>query len=131
MDLFDEDILKLWHALYNNKVEYIIIGGFAANLHGYQRFTGDLDIWLNDTIGNRKHLRKALSDYGLPDNAEYERLQFVAGWTAITLLNFFTLDIIVKIKGLENYSFNDCLSLASVATICLVILWSKNKPVSK
>ena len=27
MDLFDEDILKLWHALYNNKVEYIIIGG--------------------------------------------------------------------------------------------------------
>ena len=27
--------------------------------------------------------------------------------------------------------FKKCFSLASAATICLVILWSKNKPVSK
>ena len=44
-----------------------MIGGFATNLHGYQRFTDDMDIWIEDTKGNRKKLRKAFAEYGLGD----------------------------------------------------------------
>jgi hypothetical protein len=48
MDIFDEEILKFWGALQNNNVRYIMVGGYAANLHGFQRYTGDIDIWLDD-----------------------------------------------------------------------------------
>jgi hypothetical protein len=40
-------------------------GGFAVNLHGYQRFTGDADLWLEDTLDNRKKLRKAFFEMEL------------------------------------------------------------------
>lgn len=46
MDIFDEEILKFWTVLQKTKVKYIMVGGYATNLHGYQRFTGDIDIWI-------------------------------------------------------------------------------------
>jgi hypothetical protein len=54
MDIFDVEILKFWRALQQNQAKFIMIGGFATNLHGYQRFTGDMDIWIEDTPENRK-----------------------------------------------------------------------------
>jgi hypothetical protein len=53
MDIFDEEILKFWKALFEEKVKYIMVGGYATNLHGFQRFTADMDIWINDTAENR------------------------------------------------------------------------------
>ena len=55
MDIFDEDILLLWKCLHQNDVRYIMIGGFAINLHGYSRATKDIDIWIEDTLENRKN----------------------------------------------------------------------------
>jgi hypothetical protein len=46
MDIFDEEILKFWAALQIQKVRYIMVGGYATNLHGYQRYTADIDIWM-------------------------------------------------------------------------------------
>jgi hypothetical protein len=43
VDVFDEEILNFWRALHENNAQYILVGGYAINLHGYQRFTGDLD----------------------------------------------------------------------------------------
>ncbi len=37
MDIFDEEILEFWKSLQNNKVRYIMVGGYATNLHGFQR----------------------------------------------------------------------------------------------
>jgi len=59
VDIFDEEILKFWKALQDNNVEYIMVGGYATNLHGYQRFTGDLDIWRKDTLENRQLKNRA------------------------------------------------------------------------
>jgi hypothetical protein len=44
MDIFDVEINKFWRALQYNCVKYILFGGYATNLNGYQRFTGDMDI---------------------------------------------------------------------------------------
>jgi hypothetical protein len=54
MDIFDEEILKFWGALPHRNVKYIMVGRYAANLHGYQRYTGDIDIWLEDSSENRQ-----------------------------------------------------------------------------
>ena len=54
MDVFDADILSLWRCLQQNQVKYIMIGGFATNLHGYSRATKYIDIWIEDNLENRK-----------------------------------------------------------------------------
>ncbi len=43
MDIFDEEIIKFWNALFQNGVKYIMVGGYATNLHGYQRYTCDME----------------------------------------------------------------------------------------
>ncbi len=48
MDVFDEEIIKFWKALNKFNVRYIMVGGFATNIHGFQRFTADIDIWIED-----------------------------------------------------------------------------------
>lgn len=55
----NEQIVAIWNSFFENKVKYITIGGFAVNIYGYNRNTGDIDIYLEDTIENRVNLRKA------------------------------------------------------------------------
>lgn len=117
MDIFDAEIINFWKSLQQNHVRFIMIGGFATNLHGYQRFTGDMDIWIEDTKENRKELRKAFVEYGLGDIELLERMKFVTGWTEFYLNNGLRLDIITDMKGLEYYSFDECYNLASIAEI--------------
>lgn len=117
MDFFDEEILLFWKALQENNVRYILIGGYAINLHGHQRFTGDLDIWLKDTLENRQQLRKAFICCNMGDYPMIEYMQFVPGWTDFHLQNNLRLDILIEMKGLEGYTFDECLQMASIADI--------------
>lgn len=36
MDIFDAEIINFWKSLQQNNVRFIMIGGFATNLQGYQ-----------------------------------------------------------------------------------------------
>ena len=117
MDIFDEEILNFWKSLQNNQVKYILVGGYAINFHGYQRFTGDLDIWIKDTLDNRKNLRTAFFDCDMGDFPMIEYMQFLPGWTDFHLNNNMRLDILIDMKGLEGYTFDECLEMASVADI--------------
>lgn len=117
MDIFDEEILSFWRALQQNNVQYIMVGGYATNLHGYQRFTGDMDIWIKDTLENRQSLRIAFIDCNIGDYPMIEYMQFIPGWTEFHLNNGLRLDILVDMKGLEGYTFDECLQMASIADI--------------
>jgi len=117
VDIFDEDIINFWKALQENQVSYIMVGGYATNLHGFQRFTGDLDIWIKDTPENRQSLRKAFISCDMGDYPMIEHMQFVPGWTQFHLNNGIEIDILVSMKGLEGYTFDESLQMASVADI--------------
>jgi len=117
VDVFDEEILNFWKALQENSVQYILVGGYAINLHGYQRFTGDLDIWIKDSLINRQQLRKAFIACDIGDFPMLEYMQFLPGWTDFHLNNNMRLDILIDMKGLEGYTFDECLQIASVADI--------------
>lgn len=111
------EVVNFWKALQKYQVKFIMVGGYAINLHGYQRYTGDMDLLLDDTIENRQRLRLAFKDYGIGDFEMMERLQFVPGWTNFHLNNGLRLDIMTELKGLEEYTFDNCLELASLAEI--------------
>ncbi len=117
MDIFDEELLRFWEILADNKVNYLMIGGVAVNLHGYHRTTNDIDIWLEDTSLNRKNLRAAFKKYGMGDYQILETLEFISGWTTFRLDNHLEIDIMTSVKGLEKYSFDDAYNLASIADI--------------
>jgi hypothetical protein len=93
-----------------------MVGGFATNLHGFQRYTGDVDVYLDDTLDNRKRLRQAFIDMELGDFEPLERMAFVPGWVDFQLNNGVRLDIMTDLKGV-NLSFEACLALAPIAEI--------------
>ncbi len=117
MDVFDEELLRLWEVLNKCDVKYIMVGGLSVNFNGHHRITEDLDIWLNDTIENRKKFRKAFNELGYGDFESFETIQFLPGWTEFHVGNGIVLDIITTMKGLEHYSFEECLELASSANL--------------
>ena len=108
MDILDEDILSLWRCLAKNDVRYIMIGGFATNLHGYSRATKDIDLWIEDSPDNRKRLRIALREQGSGDYDVIETMDFIPGWADFQLNFGFKLDIMVNVKGLETIGFEEC-----------------------
>jgi predicted nucleotidyltransferase len=112
MDIYDDDIISFWKELNKYQVEFIIIGGFAINIHGYNRSTADIDVWVNDTPANRKKLAAALEKLLIAPAEIVERMRFVPGWTQMSLANGFPLDIMTELKGLEAFSFDECLELA-------------------
>jgi hypothetical protein len=113
MDFHDEEFLNVFNILNKHHVDHILIGGFAVNFHGHSRFTADLDIWIRDTLENRRKLSAAFQEiygYEIPG---VETMQFVPGWSTISLPNGFALDILVDLKGLENFSYDECLQSAT------------------
>lgn len=116
MDVLDDDLLRFWKLLHDNKVKYIMIGGFAVNLHGFHRTTNDVDIWIENTIQNRKALGKVLEQFSYTD-IDWEKIDLIPGWTNFCIGSDLFLDIIIEMKGLENYTFEDCFQMASEAEI--------------
>src|SRR3989344_920417 len=42
----DNPYRQIFQALSDEEIRYLVVGGVAVNLHGYQRYTGDIDILL-------------------------------------------------------------------------------------
>jgi hypothetical protein len=108
------EIVNIWQKLKENNVRYLTIGGLAVNIYGYTRNTGDIDLLIDDTIENRKNLRKAFEAIGIGDFIEIETMQFVPGFTDFTISYDLRLDIMTSIKGLENENFNTLLENATI-----------------
>ena len=117
MDILDEELLKFWCSLNDHHVRYIMVGGFATRFHGFNRNTDDLDIWLEDTLQNRKNLRNSFIELGYGDFPALETMEFLPGWTSFYVSGMIELDIMTKMKGLEGHTFSECLDIASIAEL--------------
>ena len=98
MDIYESAFVNLWDCLNRNKVRYIMVGGFATYLHGHYRYTQDVDLYLEDTLENRKNLRKAFIDLGLGDFEPIERIDFIPGWVDFQLDNGVKMDIMTSLS---------------------------------
>ena len=61
-------------------VEYMVVGGYAVGLHGYPRYTGDLDIWIKKSEANVDKLLFVIRDFGGP-LAQINKEQFLKNST--------------------------------------------------
>ncbi len=116
MDVFDEDLISFWLLMDAEKVRYIMVGGVAVNLHGYLRTTADVDVWIDDTPENRTCFGKVLAALGFP-GLDMVNLQIIPGSTDFSLNSGVRLDILIDMKGIEEFSFAECLEMATLAEI--------------
>lgn len=60
----DRDFKEFIQLLNANKVQYLVVGGYAVGAYGYPRYTGDIDFWINPTKQNAEKLIHALKQFG-------------------------------------------------------------------
>jgi hypothetical protein len=82
MSLFSPFHEKLVRTLLKNKVNFVVIGGFAAIYYGVSRGTGDLDLLIEPSRENGQRMLTAFHDLGLDVDdiqpEEFEKPLFLA-----------------------------------------------------
>jgi len=104
------DYAQLLRALAQSEVQFVIIGGVAANLHGSARATFDLDLVYARNLGNIERLVKALGPYhpylrgappGLPFRFDQPTVTNGLNFTLDTALG--DVDLLGEVVGGGNY----------------------------
>ena len=58
------DFKEFLQCLNARRVEYLLIGGYAVSIHGFDRYTGDIDVRIAVSRENAERVVAALSDFG-------------------------------------------------------------------
>jgi phage replication-related protein YjqB (UPF0714/DUF867 family) len=70
------DFREFLRFLDAERVEYLLIGGYAVAFHGYPRTTEDLDIWVASNPENARRVVRAIREFGF-DLAELSTDMFI------------------------------------------------------
>jgi len=62
--ILNQDFKEFIESLNTNKVRYLVVGGYAVAIHGYPRYTKDLDIWIEPELKNSARVIKSLNEFG-------------------------------------------------------------------
>jgi hypothetical protein len=103
MNIFFKEHKILLEKLLTADVKFIIVGGYAVNYHGYNRTTGDLDIWIKPNNNNRDILLLVLKELGFREEslqnlkqADFEQPFAFHFWDEP-----YKVDIMTKISGVS------------------------------
>jgi len=62
--VLNQDFKEFIKSLNDNDVRYMVVGGYAVALHGYPRYTKDIDIWVEMSAENAGRIIKAIEQFG-------------------------------------------------------------------
>ncbi len=103
--MLSQDFKEFVQLLIENKADYLIVGGYAVGVHGYPRFTGDLDIWLNPTVENATKILKCIDLFGF-GTLNFTEKDFTKEENVIQLgYPPLRIDLLTTIDGVK---FQDC-----------------------
>ncbi len=105
MSFLEEEGRDLFIALQNHKVRYLLVGGMAVNFHGYNRSTGDIDLWVDDSPENRQLLVAALKEYGIAGANSFLTLPLIAGYSELLLHSGMYVDLMCELKFFKQEHF--------------------------
>ena len=102
-----QDLQALLKLLVHSPVDFVLIGGFAAVLHGGNQTTRDIDICIVYSLEQVSLLRDLLKPYHPQHRTEKEKRPFLdipgkeQDFHLITDLG--NLDVITRVKGIGDY----------------------------
>jgi len=103
--MFSQDFKEFIALLNKNKVEYLIVGGYAVGLHGYPRYTGDIDIWIKTNEANSEKMVKILNEFGF-NSYDIKKEDFLKLDNVIQLgYPPYRIDLMMLIDGV---TFDEC-----------------------
>lgn len=83
---------RLFGRLGDGRVDYVVVGGVAAQAHGSSQFTGDLDICYSADEANLERLGRTLLDLGARLRGVAEDVPFVPDGRTLRRTQILTLD---------------------------------------
>ena len=108
------DFKELLQLLNSNKIEYLVVGGYAVAFHGRPRATGDIDIWIAISKDNAHRAVKALKEFGF-DTPELTEKIFLEKDKNIRMGNEpLRIELLTSIDGVE---FDECYQNKNKITI--------------
>jgi hypothetical protein len=87
--------------LNSNRVEYLLIGGYAVGIYGYVRATSDLDIWVNISPDNASRIDRALREFGFTPPELTPDLFLVTNEVVRMGVPPIRIEILTSISGVE------------------------------
>ena len=67
MDQLNQDFLEFIGFLEEERVDYLIVGGYAVGMHGFPRYTGDIDFFVAISNENALKLMRVFQRFGFGD----------------------------------------------------------------
>ena len=67
MTNLEDDLREFVELLNALKVRYIVVGAFALAYHGYPRYTGDIDLFIERSPENAQAILNAIQQFGFGD----------------------------------------------------------------
>ncbi len=117
MNIFDKYTHDLLLELNNNKVEYLVVGGYAVNFHGFRRTTGDIDLWIKPDNGiNKKKILKGLKKLKVEDVilAKLNDLDFTKPVVFVDGEKPYKIDFMTFVSGVK---FNEAWEQKTIAIL--------------
>lgn len=67
MEQLNQDFLEFIGFLEDENVDYLVIGGYAVGLHGFPRYTGDIDFFIAVNDVNSHKVLRVFEKFGFGD----------------------------------------------------------------
>lgn len=100
----DKNFKEFLSLLIAHEIEYMVVGGYSVAFHGFPRYTGDFDVWINTAEKNSERLISALDDFGF-SSLGLQVADFVESNKVIQLgVEPLRIDIMTSISGVESFS---------------------------
>ena len=117
--MLNPDFKEFIQSLNDNQVRYLVVGGYAVALHGYPRYTKDIDIWIELSPSNATRIVQALEQFGF-GSLGLEEQDFLDADTIIQLgYPPRRIDLLTTLLGVD---FDTCFSAKVVVDIDEVIV---------
>jgi hypothetical protein len=65
--MLNKNFQEFIELLEKHAVKYLVVGGYAVGLHGFPRYTGDLDVFIALSPANAAKILRVFADFGFAD----------------------------------------------------------------
>ena len=103
MNVFLEVHQEVLKSLLTHNVSFMLVGGYAVNYYGYNRMTGDLDLWIEPENANKLLLLEAMRDLGFDEKgiSTLNKLDFRQAQLFSILERPFQVEFMTHISGVK------------------------------
>jgi hypothetical protein len=108
------DFKEFLRLLNSEKVEYLLVGGYAVGYYGYPRSTGDMDIWIAVNPANAAAIVRALQQFGFRTETVTSQLFLSENKVVRMGIPPVRIDLVTSVEGVD---FASCFARRKQARI--------------